>query len=356
MTHFRQSSIPGPATVVALSLLAVLGSAPAQAQPRAVHAAAELPASHAEWVERYRSARQGPEETERFSQTYRVGRDGALDLQNISGDVRITGGSGDDIRIEAVKRVRSRDGQSAKALLEALRIEVTHVGSRVEVRTMYPRTGRVSASVDYVITVPATTAVSAKTISGNLSVASVTGEVRVETVSGDLQLTATPNLALAKTVSGTVTARDVGAATALTLNTVSGNIIAAALKGRALDATTVSGDVRLTGVQIERVTAKAVSGNVDFDAGLAAGGRYEFNSHSGNVRMLLAGDIGFELDATTFSGSVRSDFPITLRSAGDPDGRGRGGRGQRTIRGTFGDGSAMISVRSFSGTVVISKK
>ena len=48
---------------------------------------------------------------------------------------------------------------------------------------------------------------------------------------------------------------------------------------------------------------------------IARGGRYEFNSHSGNVRIMLAGNVpGFELDASTFSGSIRSDFPVTLRS------------------------------------------
>lgn len=322
-------------------------------------AAAADDAPRATWLDRYSEARQGPEQTDRFSQSYRVGRDGALDLQNISGDVRVTGGSGNDIRIEAIKRVRSRDSGDGRRLLENLGIEVTHVGSRVEVRTTYPRNGRTSGGVDYTITVPTSASVSVKTVSGDVSVTSVNGEVRAETMSGDLQVSATPNLALAKTVSGDVTARDIGAGATLTLGSVSGTVIASALKVRTLDASTVSGDVHLSGVQIERLTAKSVSGSIEFDAGLARGGRYEFNSHSGNVRILLTSNMGFELDANTFSGSIRSDFPITLRSTpdGDRDGRNRSNRNSnRTIRGAFGDGSAIIAVRSFSGTVVITKK
>ena len=62
-----------------------------------------------------------------------------------------------------------------------------------------------------------------------------------------------------------------------------------------------------------------MSGNIEFDAPLAKGGRYEFTSHSGNVRIVLSGNTGFELDADTFSGSVRSDVPVTLRAIGRTD-------------------------------------
>ena len=73
------------------------------------------------------------------------------------------------------------------------------------------------------------------------------------------------------------------------LSTVSGTVIATGLKVRALEAGSVSGDVRLSGMQVERVEAKSVSGNIEFDAPLAKGGRYEFTSHSGNVRLVLVG-------------------------------------------------------------------
>jgi DUF4097 and DUF4098 domain-containing protein YvlB len=131
-------------------------------------------------------------------------------------------------------------------------------------------------------------------------------------------------------------------------------VIGTGLKVRSLDAGSVSGDVRLTGSQIERVEASSVSGNIEFDAPLVKGGRYEFTSHSGNVRILLSGNTGFELDADTFSGSVRSDVPVTLRTLGRTERERRGST--RAIRGTFGDASAILSVRSHSGSVVITKK
>ena len=311
------------------------------------------------WLERYTEARQGPEQVDKVTQTIKVGDGAVLDLSHLAGDVRVTGGNGSEIKIDATKRVRHRDAAEGKRLLDLLRVDINNFNNRVEVRTIYPRrTGTrgnsLSASVDYVIAVPVNAAVALKSVSGNIFVTNVRGEVRAEAVSGDVNIGGTPNVAIAKTVSGDVFARDIGTETALVLSTVSGTVIGTGLKVRTLEAGSVSGDVRLTGSQVERLEARSVSGNIEFDAPLTKGGRYEFTSHSGNVRIVLTGNTGFELDADTFSGSVRSDVPVTLRSIGQSERERRGST--RAIRGTYGDASAILSVRSHSGSVVISKK
>jgi DUF4097 and DUF4098 domain-containing protein YvlB len=313
------------------------------------------------WFDRYQEARQGPEQVDKVSQTIKVSDGAVFDLAHLAGDVRVSGGGGSEIRIEATKRVRHRDAAEAKRLLDALRVDINSFNNRVEVRTVYPRRTAVrgnsmSASVDYVITVPGNAAVSLKSVSGNIFVSNVRGEVRAEAISGDVNIGGTPNVAMAKTISGDVLARDIGTETALVLSTVSGTVVATGLKVRALEAGSVSGDVRITGSQVERLEANSVSGNIEFDAPLAKGGRYEFTSHSGNVRILLHGNTGFELDADTFSGSVRSDVPVTLRSVGRTEQRGERRGSPRAIRGTYGDASAILSVRSHSGSVVITKK
>lgn len=311
------------------------------------------------WFERYTEMRQGPEQVDKISQSIKVGDGASLDLSHLAGDIRVTAGSGTEIKIDATKRVRTRDAEEGKRVLAALRVDINAFNNRVEVRTLYPRRGQfggnLSATVDYVISVPPSAIVSLKSISGDVSVTNVRGEVRAETVSGDVTVTGTPNVSVAKTISGNVTARDIGTQTTLILSSVSGTIIGTGLKVRTLEAGSVSGSVRLAGSEIERLEAKSVSGNIEFDAPLAKGGRYEFTSHSGNVRLLLAGSTGFELDADTFSGNVRSEVPVTLRSVGAQDGRDRRG-GSRAIRGSSGDASAYVSIRSHSGSVVIARK
>lgn len=313
------------------------------------------------WFERYTEQRQGPEQIDKVAQTIKVGDGAGVDVNHLSGDIRVTAGSASEIKIEATKRVRHRDPDEAKRLLEALRVDINNFNGRVEVRTVYPARARfgnnISASVDYVIAVPPNATVALKSISGDISVTNVKGEVRVETVSGDVNVTGTPNVALAKTISGDVTARDVSTQTTLVLSTVSGTVIATGIKARALEAGTVSGNVRLIGTDIERLEAKTLSGNIDFDAPLSKGGRYEFMAHSGNVRIVLSGNTGFELDADTFSGSVRSDIPVTLRAIGRQDqNQGRGRTSNRAVRGSYGDASAYLQIRSHNGSVVISKK
>ena len=312
----------------------------------------------AAWLDRFAETRQGPEQTDRVVQTIKVGTGGALDLSNISGDVRVTGSTGNEITVEAIKRVRHRDADEARRLLQELRVDIASVGDRVEVRTSYPRRSGgsdrgISARVDYTVTVPIGASVAVKTISGDASVTKVNGEVRAETVSGNVTVTGTPNLTQAKTVSGNVTARDVDGAANLTLGTVSGTVVATGLKARSLECGSVSGGIQLSGIQVERLLAKSVSGSIEFGAELARGGRYDFGSHSGDIRIILTSQTGFELDASTFSGSVRSDFPVTMRADSN---RGERRDSTRAIRGSFGDASALLSLKTFSGTVVITRK
>ena len=73
------------------------------------------------------------------------------------------------------------------------------------------------------------------------------------------------------------------------------------------------------------------------------------------------GKTGFELNASTFSGDITSDLELTSTFGGEADRRatGRAARprtpGQR-VRGTFGDGGALLELNSFSGDVKIVNK
>ena len=88
-----------------------------------------------------------------------------------------------------------------------------------------------------------------------------------------------------------------------------------------------------------------------FTGALARNGRYELKSFSGEVRLSLEGNSGFEVEANSFSGEVRSDFAITTRGT-QSDRRGR----RTVLNGTFGDGSAVLDLTTFSGSIVISKR
>ena len=302
----------------------------------------------------YQGRDRGPEQTDRFTGKYKIGRDGRVSISNISGDITVTGGSGDEVSVEAVKRTRgSRDR------LNDIRIEVDNPPGRVEIRTEYPRTSN-SASVDYTVTVPSGASVELHSISGSVKVSGVRGAVRAETISGDVTAADTPNVELAKSVSGDLALSGISTDGNLTAGTVSGGISAKGVKARRVELNSVSGDITLTDVNVSSVHAKSVSGGFEYAGTLVKGGDYDVNVHSGQIRFVLSNPAGFYLNADSFSGSIRSDFPLTGGDASGDDSRSRGrrrlGLGGQSVHGTSGDGSATLTLRTFSGTIVISKR
>jgi hypothetical protein len=309
----------------------------------------------------YQGRNNGPEQTERFSRKVRIGRDGRFSLSNIAGDIVVTAGSGDEVSIDAVKRTRGDKGELAR-----VEIRVDERAGRVDVQTDHNQNrgdrNRSSdhVSVDYTVSVPASAAVDLHSVSGSVKVTGIHGSLRAETVSGEVTIVDAPRLEAAKTVSGDVSLTGVTADGDLSAGSVSGAVRAKGVKARGLDLGSVSGDINVSDVTCERLGVKTVSGSVEYAGGIAKGGRYEINAHSGTVRLQLANPAGFELTANSFSGSIRSDLPMTM--GGDSGRRDdSGSRGRRdainhAMRATYGDGSATLVVHTFSGDIVIAKR
>jgi hypothetical protein len=307
----------------------------------------------------YQGRNNGPEQTERFSRKVKLGRDGRVSLSNISGDVTVTAGSGDEVSIDAVKRTRGD-----KSELAVVQITVEDRPGRVDIRTEgeqnrsdRSRRGN-QVSVDYTLTVPATASVELHSISGSVKVTGVHGGVRAETISGNVTAIDTPKLELAKTVSGDVTLTGASEGD-VSAGSISGNVIVKNVKARGLDLSTISGNVSVTDAVCERLGIKSVNGNVEYAGSIAKGGRYDITSHSGNIRLMLANPAGFELNATSFSGSIRSELQLTIGGDGSSRDTGRSrdrGMNNRSMRATYGDGSATLSVRTFSGDIVVAKR
>jgi hypothetical protein len=302
--------------------------------------------------------RQGPEQSETFSRRIRVGRDGRVSISNISGSITISAASGDEMSIDAVKRARGDRSQ-----LGRVNIVVEEHPGRVDVRTDYgrppfpQRLGRDDmVAVDYTVVVPSGVALEVYTVSGRIKVDGVRGSTRLGSVSGDISSSNTSKIEYLRTVSGEVSLANIAHDGSLTVSSVSGNLDLSGVKARSLDLNTVSGEIRLKDAAVERLSAKGLSGGIEYTGALARNARYEVNSHSGNVRFTLADNTGFELDASSFSGAVRSDFPVTIGGDRTQDVRQRRGPRRESLRATYGDGSASLTLRTFSGDIVISKR
>lgn len=210
----------------------------------------------------------GQKETETVDRTVSVGANGRLKLKNFSGDVRVTGTTGGEIVIHAVRR-------ATRERLDNIKLEITTSGNAVSIEANkrdenWKEKNNNVVETEFDIKVPHGTVLDLHSFSGKIDVTGVHGTINAETFSGDVML-------------------DVASASQLP----------------ALSGETFSGDIRVR-----------VGGN--------ASGRVEFNS---------------------FSGSVDSDLPISMRS-----------NRRRNVSGDIGSGSGpTLNFKTFSGDLRIQK-
>jgi DUF4097 and DUF4098 domain-containing protein YvlB len=184
-------------------------------------------------------------------------------------------------------------------------------------------------------------------------VTGVRGEVSARAVSGDVEVRGAARRTRLTSVSGDVVGAQLGED--VRANSVSGDVSLDDVGGE-VEAETVSGEITVRrSPRVRRMRAQSVSGEIAYDGGIARDGRYEFSSHSGEIRLALPADVGAALALRTFSGSIDSAFPLTLQPAGDGRSFVGGRGGNRNMEFTLGQGGARISAETFSGTITLAR-
>jgi hypothetical protein len=204
----------------------------------------------------------GPRETETIDRTLPMPAGGTLRLKTFSGRVRITGGSGNQMVLHAIRRA-TRDR------LNDIKLEVTQSGNTIEVDANHRLVERRNDNVvetEFEIQVPAGTRLDVKTFSAPVTVIGVTASQNIDGFSSDI----------------TIESTDFG-------------------DGNDIDVNTFSGAVRL------RLPANA-KGNIDFNS---FSGRFESDlpvtlntSSRRNFRGALNGGGAGAFRLKTFSGDV----------------------------------------------------
>jgi DUF4097 and DUF4098 domain-containing protein YvlB len=268
--------------------------------------------------------------------TVALDRGGAVDLSQVSGDIVVTTWDRDEVRVRAYAQYGRIDASFGRG-----RVSLRIAGQQDD----RGRDNRIGDS-GYELTVPATARVKAATVSGDARVIGARGEVEVGTVSGDIEVGDAGGLTTLNSVSGDMTVERVSGDLAVT--TVSGDVQVRDVRGD-VRARSVSGELELRGITARSVTVGSTSGDVVYEGGFQAGGRYEFTSHSGDVRLVLPEDASAEFSVQTFSGSLDTAFPVTL------GGGARRGARPRTLDFTLGQGGARVQVQTFSGDAVLER-
>jgi hypothetical protein len=266
----------------------------------------------------------------RLDTTFSFNKTGSVELGLMSGEISVTGWNRPEIKILAYSK-RSM-------------IETSLSNSRVALNLRGQRNG--DGDSRYELMVPVGTRVTANSISGDISVKATAGETEISTVSGDVQLVDAVDRIAINTVSGDVHAsklrgrtRVEGVSSEISIEDVTGDLTAKA----------VSGDIVMRGIKSNSVRAETVSGEITYEGSVNSTGSYEFNAHSGDVRLAIPANTNAQLSLQTWSGEINSQFPMTMQTED---------RGRRSKRMTFTIGSgagAHISAETFSGDITIER-
>jgi hypothetical protein len=299
-----------------------------------------------------------------FQRTLTV--NGPVSVDVVSGSGRIDVRAGSAGRVEVSAKIQASDSRGWRGTTlspeeRVRRIEanppIEQTGSTVRIGHIADEDLRNGVSITYTLTVPAATTLNARTGSGAIHVEGVDGRVEASTGSGSLTLMNIGGGVRASTGSGHVTADGVrgsfhatsgsgriqgnGVSGAITATTGSGSIDVAQTGPGNVEISTGSGSVRARGVR-GMLEATSSSGTVDVQGELS--GDWRLSSSSGGITIALPPNAGFELDASTSSGRINTDFPITVSGTVD----------RRSLRGSTKDGSGrLLRVRTASGRITI---
>lgn len=273
---------------------------------------------------------------ESVERTVSVRPDVKVEVENLSGSVRIESWQKNELRIEG-ELGDDTEGLEVRGGDDEVRIEV-------EIPDNRRHRGRWDLASDLRIWLPVAASLDVETVSASIDVSGVDGEVELETVSGSITASGGSHRADLSTVSGNIEFS--GSEAAVDAESVSGRIRLRGVAGQ-LDVSTVSGGIDVEAGGTERVDFESVSGSIEFRGSLADGARLEASTHSGNVEIVLPADTAASFEIETFAGDIHSDF------GGEARRTSRYAPGQELYHSTGGD--TRISVETFSGNVYLGK-
>jgi DUF4097 and DUF4098 domain-containing protein YvlB len=194
------------------------------------------------------------------------------------------------------------------------------------------------------VTAPPGTRLSIDTITGDVRVTGIKGDLNTFGVSGITDVSNCDHVVSVRTISGDITLTDAANPAKLEVGSISGGVTLKNIRADRLEAGAVAAEIVAHEIRANTATLKTMSGDITYSGSLDARGRYEFRAHSGDIRLGVTGS--FELDASTFSGDVQAESGLGITA----------GTNKRALRGTAGSGGAAVVISTFSGSVWVGRK
>ena len=150
----------------------------------------------------------------------------------------------------------------------------------------------------------------------------------------------------AETISGDLTVA--GGAPEISVQSISGGVRAEGDEAE-VEAQSVSGDIELTFAKFIQLSVESVSGSAEVRGALAKGSHIDIDLHSGDLTLILPGNVSADFRVETFSGDIENDFGGKVEKASKyaPG---------KSLEFTAGGGDSRVRIGTFSGDTSIVKK
>lgn len=276
-----------------------------------------------------------------FERTLQVS--GAVDLEVLtrSGDITVRSGPAGKVSIRGTIHVGDpwfMGSREAKVKEIEQNPPIRQSGNSIHID--YPNVRNVA--IDYDITVPADTSVRTHSGSGDQTIEGLRSNFNLEAGSGDLRLTALNGDLRVRTGSGNVEASNTTGS--FNAEAGSGDIRLEARESGDVRVHTGSGNIAVRGVK-GSLNLQAGSGDITVEGVQTQA--WEVRTGSGDVRLHLPHDAGFELNASTGSGRLVVDHPVSMTVQGNVQ------REHRLVSGKVRGGGPQLVVHTGSGDVEI---
>jgi hypothetical protein len=295
----------------------------------------------------------------RFERSLNVS--GAVDLEVKTnwGSIAVRTGDSSKVQVVGLIKVRRFSTSEAQSLVKQIEANppIRQTGSTIVIgfdQSWEDQETRNRVGISYELVVPASTRVRAGTGSGSVTVdgvaggldsstgsgsitlANIGGEARAHTGSGGISINGVKGQLRASTGSGSI--RGTGVAGGITASTGSGEIELQQVSAGNVEVSTGSGSIELEGI---RGAIRARTGSGSIRAQGEPTGTWSLRSSSGGITVRLPANAAFELDASTSSGSITTDHPITVV----------GTVGRRELRGKVRGGGPLLDLNTSSGSI-----
>lgn len=287
--------------------------------------------------------------------TFTVSGPVRLELENGSGNSRVTVGSPGEVRVHAEFRVHAWSWDNADRRLKDLVANPPFSQQDRLIRIGHSGWETNMVSADYSITVPPDTEMRGITGSGSMDVNGIAGPANFIVGSGRISATAIANDSHATVGSGNVTFTDTQGRVDVTAG--SGNVVVRGAKDE-VRARTGSGDIRIEqpggnvvaeassgNIELRSATADvrlhSSSGNITVDGNPAPSSYWDIHASSGDVELHVPSNASFRFYARSSSGDIDVSAPaVNDRTPGRHDYQAR-----------IGDGKARVEIETSSGNI-----